>query len=165
MPIKTLPCETSTCWAPSLLSLLIGIATPASADSADAAESFLDLSLEELSRVVVTSASRKAQALADAPAAIFVITADDIRRSGATNIPQALRLAPGVSVAAIGNNKWAILDLEFQQRFSIGERQDFICGLGYRRIADASPAEGPAECSRYARTGCPASDANNPVPG
>ncbi len=57
---------------------------------------------------MVTSVSKKEQSLAETAAAAFVIQAEDIRRSGASNIPEALRLAPGVQVAAIGSNKWAI---------------------------------------------------------
>lgn len=63
-------------------------------------ESVLALSLEELMQVVVTSVSRKAQPMSQTAAAAYVIQADDIRRSGATNIPEALRLAPGVQVVA-----------------------------------------------------------------
>ncbi|MCP5125277.1 MAG: TonB-dependent receptor plug domain-containing protein [Gammaproteobacteria bacterium] len=105
-----------------LFGVVISIISPlddASAGSAaDEAEVFLELSLEELSQVIVTSASRKAQPLADTPAAVFVISADDIRRSGATNLPEALRLAPGVQVAALGNNKWAISIRGFADRYS-----------------------------------------------
>ena len=68
----------------------------------------IDLSLEELMNVVVTSISKKSQTIAETAAAVYVINAEDIRRSGATSIPEALRLAPGVQVAAIGNNKWAV---------------------------------------------------------
>ena len=78
----------------------------------------LDLSLEELMKVVVTSVARKPQTLANTAAAAFVISAEDIRRSGATNIPEALRLAPGVHVAAIGNNKWAVSIRGFNGRFA-----------------------------------------------
>jgi iron complex outermembrane recepter protein len=68
----------------------------------------LNLSLEELMQVVVTSVSKKSQTMANTAAAAYVIQAEDIRRSGAKNIPEALRLAPGVQVSAIGNNKWAV---------------------------------------------------------
>lgn len=78
----------------------------------------LDLSLEELMNVVVTSVSRKAQTLAKTAAAAYVIQAEEIRRSGATNIPEALRLAPGVQVAAIGANKWAVSIRGQADRFS-----------------------------------------------
>lgn len=91
---------------------------PATVDSVAEAVNFLDLSLEELSQVIVTSASRKAEAVANTPAAVFVISADDIRRSGATNLPEALRLAPGVRVSALGNNKWAVSIRGFSERFA-----------------------------------------------
>ena len=58
----------------------------------------VDLSLEQLTQLTVTSASRRAEPLAEAPASIFVITGDDIRRSGATSLPEALRLAPNLLV-------------------------------------------------------------------
>lgn len=90
-----------------------------SAASADfGAPSKLDLSLEELMAVVVTSVSKKQQTLGETAAAVHVITAEDIRRSGASNVPEALRLAPGVQVAAIGNNKWAVAIRGFADRFS-----------------------------------------------
>lgn len=78
----------------------------------------LDLSLEELMNLVVTSVSKKAQTLAETAAAVHVIKAEDIRRSGATNIPEALRLAPGVQVAAIGHNRWSVSIRGFNSRFS-----------------------------------------------
>jgi iron complex outermembrane receptor protein len=65
-------------------------------------------SLEELMNIPVTSVSKKEQKLSKAGAAIFVITQEDIRRSGATNIPDLLRLAPGVDVARVDANRWAI---------------------------------------------------------
>ena len=79
---------------------------------------FLDLSIEELMNVEVTSASRHSQKLSEVPSAIFVITQDDIRRSGATSIPEALRMAPGVEVARIGTDKWAISIRGFNSRFA-----------------------------------------------
>jgi iron complex outermembrane receptor protein len=67
-----------------------------------------NLSLEQLSEIEVTTPSREPTKVSETPAAIFVITGDDIRRSGATCIPEALRLAPGVEVARIDSNKWSI---------------------------------------------------------
>src|SRR5882757_9925536 len=75
------------------------------------------VSLEDLWNMQVTSVSKRSQKVADAPAAIFVITQDDIRRSGATSIPEALRLAPGLEVARIDQNKWAIGSRGFNGRF------------------------------------------------
>jgi iron complex outermembrane receptor protein len=65
-------------------------------------------SLEDLMNMEITSASRKEQRAGDVPAAVFVITRDDIRRSGMTTIPDVLRLAPGVDVAQVNSNKWAV---------------------------------------------------------
>lgn len=70
--------------------------------------SLADLSLEELSNIQVVSASKRAQALSDAAASLFVITADDIRRSGATSLPEALRLAPNLTVAQFSNTGWSV---------------------------------------------------------
>jgi len=67
-----------------------------------------DLSLEQLTHITVTSASRREEALLEAPASIYVITADDIRRSGALTIPEALRLAPNLHVARADSNQYVI---------------------------------------------------------
>ena len=77
-----------------------------------------NLSLEDLMTLEVTSASRKSQSLADTAAAIFVITQEDIRRSGVTNIPDALRMVPGVTVAQIDSSKWAVTARGFNGRFA-----------------------------------------------
>src|SRR5579864_6333685 len=75
-------------------------------------------SLEDLLNIEVTSASRKEQKLSQVPAAIFVITQEDIRRSGATNIPDLLRMVPGLDVAQINANTWAISARGFNSQFS-----------------------------------------------
>ncbi len=75
---------------------------------ADSANDLFDLSIEELVNLEITSVSRKAERLADATSAVFVITRDDIARHGIRSIPDALRLAPGLNVAQIDANKWAI---------------------------------------------------------
>jgi iron complex outermembrane receptor protein len=67
-----------------------------------------DLSLEQLSDVVVTSVSRQEERLSDAAASIFIISASDIHRSGARSIPEALRLAPNLQVAKIDARNYAI---------------------------------------------------------
>ncbi len=76
------------------------------------------LSLEDLLQVEVTSVSKKAEKLADAPAAVFVITAEDIRRSGVTSVPEALRMAPGVQVARINASSWMITARGFSGVFA-----------------------------------------------
>src|SRR5207247_11133319 len=75
------------------------------------------MSMEDLMNLQVTSVSKRTQKVADAAAAVFVITQEDIRRSGATSIPEALRLAPGLQVARIDQNKWAIAARGFNGRF------------------------------------------------
>lgn len=78
----------------------------------------LQLSVEDLLNVQVTSVAKKAQSLNDAPAAIFVISNEDIKRSGATSLPDALRLAPGLDVARIDANQWAVSSRGFNGRFA-----------------------------------------------
>jgi iron complex outermembrane recepter protein len=77
-------------------------------DEAPAPDSLKDLSLEQLMDLEVTSASRHPEKLSEAAAAIEVITGDDIRRSGATSLPEALRLANSLDVAQKNAHDWAI---------------------------------------------------------
>jgi iron complex outermembrane receptor protein len=76
------------------------------------------LSLEQLGNIEVTTASKEPELVRKTPAAIFVITHEDIERSGATTIPEALRMAPGVEVARIDGNKWSIGIRGFGSRLS-----------------------------------------------
>ncbi len=76
------------------------------------------ISLEQLANLQVTSVSKKEQKMFKTGAAAFVITREDIRRSGATNIPDVLRMAPGVEVARIDSNAWAISIRGFNDRYS-----------------------------------------------
>lgn len=66
------------------------------------------VNLEDLMNIEVTSVAKKEQKLSRAASAVFVIAQEDIRRSGATNIPDLLRMVPGLDVAQISANKWAI---------------------------------------------------------
>lgn len=77
-----------------------------------------ELSLEELMDVRVTSVSKRAEPISAAAAAVFVITGEDLRRSGATSIPEALRMVPGLEVARIDASKWAISARGFNGRFA-----------------------------------------------
>ncbi|HET9404823.1 MAG TPA: TonB-dependent receptor [Burkholderiales bacterium] len=72
------------------------------------AASLADFSLEQLANIEVTSVSKQAERLTDAPASIFVITNDDIRRAGVRTLPEALRLAPNLQVARVNATKYAI---------------------------------------------------------
>jgi iron complex outermembrane receptor protein len=93
----------------ALLCLALALG-PAAARAAGPAKStdLLAMSLEELLQVRVTAAAPFPQTLADTPAATYVITADDIRRSGARTVPELLRQVPGMDVARINASTWAV---------------------------------------------------------
>ncbi|HEY1470322.1 MAG TPA: TonB-dependent receptor [Candidatus Acidoferrum sp.] len=76
------------------------------------------MNIEDLMNVEVTSVSRHEQSLSKTAAAIFVITEEEIQRSGATNIPDLLRMVPGVQVAQISASTWAVSIRGFNGRFS-----------------------------------------------
>jgi iron complex outermembrane recepter protein len=100
---------------PFALCLLVSAASAANFPSAT---NLAELSIEQLANVEVTSVSKKEQRLADAPAAAFVLSDEDIRRSGATTIVDALRLVPGMQVAALGANDWAVTARGFNSQFA-----------------------------------------------
>ena len=83
------------------------LALPAAADTVVGGD-FAELSIEELANIQITSVSKKPERLADAAASVFVITADDIRRSGAATLADALRLAPNLQVAQVSGSGYAI---------------------------------------------------------
>jgi iron complex outermembrane recepter protein len=76
------------------------------------------VSLEDLMNTRVTSVSKTEQKMSQAAAAIAVITQEDIRRSGARNIPDLLRMVPGMDVSQINANSWAASARGFNQQFS-----------------------------------------------
>ncbi|MDJ0653861.1 MAG: TonB-dependent receptor [Xanthomonadales bacterium] len=84
----------------------------------DQERDLFDLSFEELLDLEVTSVGKKSQKLSDAAAAVFVITNEDLIRSGATSVAEALRMVPGVSVQQIDANKWSISARGFSSRFA-----------------------------------------------
>ena len=88
------------------------------ASAQQSSDSIFDLELEDLLSIEVTSVSKKKQRLDQAAAAVYVITGDDIRRSGVTTIADALRMAPGVQVARIDSNKWAVSSRGFNGQFA-----------------------------------------------
>lgn len=86
-----------------------GVASPRQAmGSGPGDQDLARLSLEELAMVEVTSVSRRPESLADAAAAIHVISGEDIRRSGVTSLPEALRLAPNLNVQRVNSVDYAI---------------------------------------------------------
>jgi iron complex outermembrane recepter protein len=96
-------------------------ATGAAADEGVPSSSLNDwqnLTLEQLVNVQVTSVSKKQTDLFTSPAAIYVITQEDIRRSGLTSIPELLRMVPGLDVARIDANHWAISARGFNDQYA-----------------------------------------------
>lgn len=77
-----------------------------------------DLDLEDLLAVEVTSVAKSSQKLTQSPAAVTVVTGEEIRRSGFTSIPEALRLVPGLHVARIMGNRWSISARGFGGEFT-----------------------------------------------
>ena len=76
------------------------------------------LSLEELTKIEITSAARRPEALSSTPAAVAVLTPEDIARSGFTSIPEVLRLVPGLNVARVDSQTWAITSRGFNDIFA-----------------------------------------------
>lgn len=94
-------------------------AAPAKAAGAVPSTSDLtELSIEDLMNVQVTSVSKKAEKLLETPAAVYVITREDIRRSGATSIAELFRMVPGMDVGRINGNMWAINARGFQNQYA-----------------------------------------------
>ena len=107
----------------ALLSCAVGITSCSVMLAADAREpqtsKDLDqMSLEQLTKVEVSSVSRKDQELFRTPAAVYVITRDDIDMSGVNSLPELLRIVPGMQVAQIYANEWAVSSRGFNSRFA-----------------------------------------------
>jgi iron complex outermembrane receptor protein len=101
-----------------LLLLLVAVGVGAADGASPSTNSIADISLEDLVNIKVTSVSKKEEKLNDAAAAIFVLSNDDLRRSGATTVADALRLVPGLQVAAIDSGSWAISARGFNSQFA-----------------------------------------------
>ncbi len=86
--------------------VLIGTAVSTQARAASELESLAQLSLEELANLEVTSVSKSSELLRLAPSSIYVITHDEILRSGVTTIPDALRLAPNLQITQFTSNHY-----------------------------------------------------------
>ncbi len=104
-------------WVRSLAAIVL-IVLPRPGSAAAQTPDLTQKSLEDLMNIQVTSVSRKEQKTSQAAAAIFVISREDISRSGALNIPDLLRMVPGVDVAQINASNWAISVRGFNGEFS-----------------------------------------------
>jgi iron complex outermembrane recepter protein len=107
-------------WAIVLVACLTAV-NSLRADGLAAPKSFqdsTDLTLDQLVNIQVTSVSKKETELNQSPAAISVIMSEDIRRLGITSIPEALRLVPGLDVAQVNGNEWAISSRGFNGEYA-----------------------------------------------
>lgn len=102
---------------PVAMACLLASGTAAAAPEPQAGR-LMSLSIEELADVEVTTVSKRSQSRLLAAAAVYVISREDIRRSGVTTLVEALRLAPGVEVARINGNQWAVGIRGFASRLS-----------------------------------------------
>jgi iron complex outermembrane receptor protein len=112
-PEKRLGITTTKVFLVALCILTLAISVPAQAQSDLAGKS-----IEELMDIKVTSVSKKEEKLFQTAAAVYVITQEDIRRSGMTSIPDLLRMVPGLDVARIDGTKWAVGSRGFNGRFT-----------------------------------------------
>lgn len=101
-----------------LLALLLLLPLAIGARAQTTAQDLRRLSLEELLELEITTVTRRPQPQAQTPAAVHIITQADIRRSGATSLPELLRLVPGMHVARLDHNKWAMGMRGFTDRLS-----------------------------------------------
>ena len=90
-----------------LAAILLVASTSLAGDQADLPD-FANLSLDQLVNVKITSFTNKEQQLAKVAGAVYVITQEQIARSGLTSVPELLRLAPGVDVARVNGNQWSV---------------------------------------------------------
>jgi iron complex outermembrane receptor protein len=97
--------------------VLVGLVVGMFAAAGRAAD-LADLGIEELLNVEITSVTKKQTPLMATPAAVAVLTGDDVRRLGVTSIPEALRAVPGMQVARINANSWAITARGFNNQFA-----------------------------------------------
>jgi iron complex outermembrane receptor protein len=127
------------CCSPVLIFGLL-LADPFTASAAESSAPSVsdsrDISLEDLVNIKVTSVAKKETTLEDSPAAVTVVTQDDIRRFGITTLPEALRLVPGMDVARINSHEWAVSARGFNSEFAnkmlvlIDGRSVYTTGFG-----------------------------------
>jgi len=110
--------ETTVVVAALWLALGVSVAAANDAVQSSTSNDWNNLTLEQLVNIQVTSVSKKQTDLFKSPAAIYVITQEDIRRSGLTSIPELLRMVPGLDVAQMDANHWAISSRGFNDQYS-----------------------------------------------
>ena len=102
----------------AVLLCLLGITTLWGQSPQTPPKDLTTASIEDLMNIEVTSASRKSETLSEAPAAIFVITSEDIRRGSFSSVPDALRIVPGLHVARQSAHIWLVSARGFSNLFN-----------------------------------------------
>jgi iron complex outermembrane receptor protein len=102
----------------AMSALSTGVAAQESAQGSAKPVDLTSISIEDLMNIQVTSASKKAESLSAAPAAIFVITGEDIRRGGFSSVPDALRTVPGLYVVQQSSHVWLVTARGFSSEFN-----------------------------------------------
>lgn len=105
------PYISSLLFATKSLLLIFAFSLSGQLHAAETSESAVDLfqmSLEDLGQIKVTTVSRKSESLSGAAAAVYVITQDEIRRSGVNELAETLRMAPGTTVGRANSHGWAV---------------------------------------------------------
>jgi iron complex outermembrane receptor protein len=105
-------------WKGNIARVVLLLAVTGAAEGQKAARDLNEASLEDLLNIEVTTVSKKEQKLAQAPAAVFVITQEDIRRSGMTTIPDLLRMVPGLQVGQMQSGTWGVSARGFNSQAS-----------------------------------------------
>lgn len=100
--------DTGMCFRNPRIAIAIAAASLATAAAQTVLPDFSNLSLDELANVKITSFTNKEQKLSQVAGAVYVITQEQIARSGLTSVPELLRLAPGVDVAQVNGNQWSV---------------------------------------------------------
>jgi iron complex outermembrane recepter protein len=121
-PVRTSISRATAAFPLILLMSFMGLAqdtrAQATQDSRNPPDDLKQLSLEQLGAVEVTTTSKEPEEVWNTPAAIYVITQEDLRRSGATSLPEILRMVPGVEVARIDSDHWSVGIRGFGSEFS-----------------------------------------------
>ena len=112
--MKSFPPYRPSALTPVLALALISIGGAADKNAHDLSEA----TLEDLMNMEVTTVSKKAQRVSQSPAAIYVLTQEDIRRSGMNSVPELLRMVPGLQVAQAQGGQWAVSSRGFNDGYS-----------------------------------------------
>jgi iron complex outermembrane receptor protein len=102
----------------ALIALALLSAFPANGRAQTGQRDLARVSIADLMRIEITSAAKKEQRAEDVAAAVFVITQDDIKRSGLRSLPELFRLVPGMQVAHVSSSMWAVSARGFNDLFS-----------------------------------------------